>query len=126
MKAIFCEICGTITSPGSQDMSPRSCECGLHRTWWVNGAAGILRVQFMGAAADPETGSPAGVPRVWVLGISNSLLHHPSLGMPSAVDIEEMLDQTPETYIFRRTRSNVIRIRPGQSSDTGWAVFRKE
>jgi len=97
----------------------------MHRAWWTNGATGQLRVQFMGAAADPDTGAPLGRPRAWVLGISNSLLHHPGEGTPSREEVAAMLDATPDTYIFKSTRSNVIRIRPGQSSDTAWGIFKK-
>ena len=34
-----------------------------------------------------------------------------------------MLDMTPNSYIFKKTRSLIVRFRPGQSSDTAWAKF---
>lgn len=124
MKAMYCEICGTITSPGPRNFNPRTCSCGTHRCWWVDGSAGVFRVQDM-ALGDPETGKPAGRPKVWILGISNSFLHHPREGSPTKEDVQIMLEQTPSSYIFKQTMSNIIRIRPGQSGDTGWAVFEE-
>lgn len=124
MKAIYCELCGTITSPGPKNFEPRTCSCGMHRVWWVDGGRGILKVQYMHVHTTPE-GGPLGRPKVWVLGISNSFLHHPSEGTPSKEDVELLLEQIPATYIFKKTMSNIIRIRPGQSSDTSWGIFEE-
>jgi len=68
-------------------------------------------------------GAPAGPPSVWVLGLHNGFLHHPSAGTPSSEDVWLLLADTPSSYIFKKTISLIIRIRPGQSSDTAWAVF---
>lgn len=126
MKAIYCELCGTITSPGSQDRHPKSCECGTHRCWWENGGTGQFRVEYM--ATNPElrkvnNGAPIGRPRVWILGLHNGFLHHHSSGSPSSEDIWLLLADTPSSYIFKQTNSAIVRFRPGQSSDTAWATF---
>lgn len=126
MKAMYCEICGTITSPGTGNFRPRTCSCGTHRCWWVDGGAGVFRMQHLAGSSAiprPSPGAPWGRPEAWVLGISNSFLHHRSEGSPSAEDIAAMLEATPKSYIFKQTMSNIIRIRPGQSSDTGWGAL---
>ena len=124
MKAIYCEICGTITSPGSRDREPRSCSCEAHRCWWENGRTGQLRVEYL--LGHPETrklGAPWGNPEVWVLGVHNGFLHLPSIESPTAAEVDALLDMTPNSYIFKKTRSLIVRFRPGQSSDTAWAKF---
>lgn len=127
MKAIYCEICGTITSPGPRDFMPQSCYCGAHRVWWTDGRAGELRVEYMEqhpAITEKMNGAPAGKPQVWILGISNSFLSHPSSGTPSADDVAAILAATPPNYVFKKTKSNIIRVRPGQTSDTAWGIFK--
>lgn len=128
MKAMYCEICGFIVSPGRGNFKPSYCACFAHRCWWVDGGAGVFRVQNMeGHPAIPRAkpGAPVGKPEVWILGISNSFLHHRSEGTPNAEAIAAMLEATPSNYIFKQTMSNIIRIRPGQSSDTDWGVLEE-
>lgn len=126
MKLLYCEACGDIISPFGLARRGRDCRCGLHRVWWENPQTGELRVCYMSGhpkAMEVRGGAPAGSPECWILGISNSFLHHPSAGTPSAEEVKKMLDDTPDSYIFKATRSNIIRIRPGQSGDTAWALW---
>jgi len=124
VKAIYCEICGTITSPGPRDMHPKVCHCGTHRCWWADGRLGQFRVEYLlGHPLTRETGAPFGRPEVWVLGLHNGFLHHHSAGSPSVDEVRHLLEQTPDSYIFKKTGSLVVRFRPGQSSDTAWAKF---
>lgn len=126
MKALYCEACGTITSPGQEDRVPRSCGCGAHRCWWENGATGQFRVEYMdGHPLTRETGAPPtkSALQCWVLGISNSFLQHTTAGTPSKEDIDTMLARTPDSYLFKKTGSMIVRLRPGQTSDTAWARF---
>jgi hypothetical protein len=124
MKAIYCEICGTITSPGPRDMYPKECHCGAHRCWWADGRLGQFRVEYLiGHPEARKLGAPWGNPEVWVLGVHNGFLHSPSSGSPTAAEVDALLDMTPDSYIFKKTRSLIVRFRPGQSSDTAWAKF---
>lgn len=127
MKAMYCELCGFIVSPGRGNFNPSYCLCRSHRCWWVDGGAGVFRVQHLTGHPSiprPVPGAPwNGEPEVWILGISNSFLHHRSEGTPNAEDIQAMLAATPSSYIFKKTMSNIIRIRPGQSGDTDWGVL---
>jgi hypothetical protein len=59
-------------------------------------------------------------PRAYVLGLTNSLLMHPQQGLSAEV-YQQIIDSHPDSYIFKRVRSCIIRIRPGESSDTAWA-----
>lgn len=124
MKAIYCQICGSITSPGSSDMVPKNCHCGTHRCWWVDGRTGQFRVEYLvGHPLTRPNGAPADTPQVWILGVHNEFLHHRSNGSPNVDEVKLMLEQTPSSYIFKTTGSLIIRIRPGQSGDTAWAKF---
>lgn len=116
MKLLFCEICGDIIAPYRRPMLPRFCGCKRHAVWWTEPRAGILRVN--------DTREPAGRmprrPKVYVLGITNLLLSCPLQSLDASV-ITDIIDAHEDHYLFRRWRSPIIRIRPGESNDTGWA-----
>lgn len=108
MKLLMCRVCGDTISPHRQNLKPRTCECGEYSVWWVNGAAGVLEVRA-------NRGNKG---HAWVLGINNSFLTLPE--PISAHDIKRIDDECPDSYIFKRIHSPIIRIRPGQSNDTSW------
>lgn len=116
MKLLFCQACGDIVSPLRQSRRIRKCICGLHAVWWEEPQAGILRVSYTQAV----DGKPIGNPSAFVIGLTNMLLNWPSEKI-TAEDVTAMIDRHDDFYIFRKIRSLVLRIRPGESSDTAWA-----
>lgn len=109
MKLLFCQDCGDIVAPHRQDMKVRWCNCRTHAIWWVDGTRGILRVH-----------DTRGYNRyAFVIGLHNRFLGFPGNHI-GAEDVKAILDDTPDTYIFKRINSPVIRIRPGYSNDTAW------
>lgn len=59
-------------------------------------------------------------PACWILGIHNGLLKWE--GGFTAKIISQMLDDTPETYLFKIQRSLIVRFRPGETGDSSWAL----
>ena len=117
MKLLYCEECGDIVAPWPTANKPRDCRCGRHAVWWVNPFTGVLRVC-------DRLGRPNGWPsraRAYVLGITNLLLHMD--GNMTADKVEAAIDEHEDTYLFKRYRSLIIRIRPGESGDTCWAAL---
>lgn len=129
MKVIFCEDCGDIIAPYERARSPRLCVCKSHAVWWEDPARGIIRVAFVGghpAIYEELKGRPPGRPRVWILGITNALLYHKGVGTPSADVVQELIEAHDDSYIFKRTRSLIIRVRPGQSGDSDWGYIPRD
>lgn len=56
--------------------------------------------------------------RAWVLGLHNKFLTADRLGKAG---VKAIIDNTPDTYIFKHWESVIIRIRPGASNDTDWS-----
>lgn len=126
MKALFCQQCGDIVAPFPEPTRSRECLCGRHRIWWVDPARGIVRVcDTLGGdeSVRERDGRPLdGYPRAWILGFTNALLHHPSRCVLSSDEVEQAIDGHDSHYLFKRHRSLIIRIRPGQTGDSGWAI----
>lgn len=111
MKLMSCAHCGDFISPYREPRKPRWCQCGAFAVWWEDPATGVLRVHAkIGAHLDPNA---------WVLGIHNGFLTLPE--PIKAHHVAQLLNETPDSYIFRRIGSPIIRIRPGESNDTAWA-----
>lgn len=109
MKLLFCQSCGDIVAPFSKDNVPRWCDCHRHAVWWIDGQRGVLRVHDIGATCNAA----------YVLGVSNSFLMYPD--EITATVISKLHEDMPETYLFKRIGSPIVRIRPGASSDTAWS-----
>lgn len=126
MKLLFCESCGDIVAPLDTPNFPRWCSGGEHAVWWVDPARGILRLYERDGRYDPDTENGGHTwsrkrspHRAFVLGLHNGLLTYPS-GL-SRESIDAIIGATPDSYLFARQRSLIIRIRPGETSDTDWA-----
>ena len=123
MKLLFCEPCGDIIAPNPNANDVRWCRCKRHAVWWLNPYSGVLRV--WDAEEGPLRSSCDGpiwrphAPRAYVIGLTNALLRCPV--QLNAVIVEELIDAHEDSYLFKRWRSLVIRIRPGESSDTAWS-----
>jgi hypothetical protein len=132
MKVLFCYADGhaDIVCPDPTPLQPVACRCGRHKVWWVEPTLGTLRV------SDVErdrhwivTETPGGTrwahsgifwrPAAYVLGINNGFLFYPESHTRDSV--QALLDAIPNTYLFQRQGSHIIRIRPGDSNDTAWA-----
>jgi hypothetical protein len=125
MKLMFCQECGDLVVPYPEPEQYRFCRCKRHAVWWHNPHAGVLRIHDAAHKAEPEFG-PRGAhmprsPRAYVIGLSNMIFGFP--GNMTAEFVQEMIDAHEDSYLFKRYRSLVIRIRPGESGDTGWAAL---
>lgn len=121
MKLMFCQDCGDVVSPSLKNHEVRWCMCGRHALWWENGATGDIRLHD---AVDKQLPYPKR-PRAFVLGIANSLLTSPDEKMTSS-SVQILIDAIPSKYVFKMVRSLIIRIRPGESSDSAWAHLPKK
>lgn len=137
-KLMFCGACGDMVAPGQVDMRARWCHCGRHAVWWRDGRRGLLSVHDR---LFPERNGGAGG-KAWVIGLHNMLtMMGGSTADPNSrwctpnevgdppTDgnlltrkkwVEQALEDTPDTYLFKRVNSLVIRIAPGYSGDTRW------
>lgn len=109
MKLLYCTDCGDIFSPYRGNYKPRICGCGRFAVWWRDGNKGLLSVW-------DKRGQKRGA---WVLGITNSFLQFPLISMTADI-IEDIIEQHPDTYLFKSLRSCIVRISPGDSNDTQW------
>jgi hypothetical protein len=110
VKLLHCAWCGDFISPYRENHKPRTCQCGRYTVWWENNRLGVLRVRDN--TDDRRYG--------WVIGLHNGLLE-----LPEPIKdhhIAGLLAECPDTYIFKRIGSLVIRIRPGESNDTAWVA----
>lgn len=94
--------------------------------WWVDGRKGVLRLwdQYEGPERikeNPNVWYPRR-PRAYVIGLTNALLLHEGQGLNADV-VLALIDSHSDYYLFKRWRSLVLRIRPGESSDTAWAAL---
>lgn len=124
MKLLFCQDCGDIIAPHPHANEPRWCACQRHAVWWVNPSTGVLRL--WDSREGPrmlEQGRPyPSRPRAYVIGLTNALLQYEGQSLNAEV-VGQLIDSHDDYYLFKRWRSLVIRIRPGESSDTGWAAL---
>lgn len=140
-KLLFCAECGDVVAPGQRDMSPRWCACKRHAVWWRDGRRGLLSVHD--AWMPERSGGDGG--KGWVIGLHNGVLTAGGLVCSTGSPVEEVpaangdgtitlrgntltrkhwvereLADTPDSYLFKRANSLVVRIAPGASSDTQW------
>ncbi len=137
MKLLFCQDCGDLVPPSPKDFERRWCRCQRHIVWWRDGAAGILRVadthwgqiternRRLKAEGKLPEGALLWEARAFVIGIHNGLLTS-SRSFFTADAIAEIIEGTPDSYAFKRLRSLIVRIRPGESSDTAWQHMKPE
>lgn len=121
MKLMYCQDCGGITVPRPMNLVAASCECSRHYVWWVDGARGILKLHDR---INPKCGTPEGrmypdKPRAYVIGITNALLRCDAQSLDEQT-YQQIIDQHEDFYLFKRVRSCIIRIRPGETGDTSW------
>ena len=125
MKLLYCQACGDIVAPFPRnDRPPRRCFCGAHAVWWDNPQTGQLRVCCLTGhplLVEELKGAPLGRPSCYIIGLTNLLLHFPEERTPNTEEVQEIIDAHPASYVFKQTRSMVIRFRVGQTGDTAYA-----
>src|SRR5262245_34183467 len=103
---LFCERCAEIVPPSPLADKPRFCACRQAACWWVNPVDGIFKVW-----------AREGKESVSVLGLHNGLLFEElTHGLLRGDQIERLLAETAESYLFKQVNSLIIRCRPGYSS----------
>ncbi len=126
MKLLYCEACGDIIAPYRVANKPRWCACERHAIWWVNPYAGEVRLFDREAPLGwIEQHRYPRRPMAYLLGITNLLLNDPNQGM-SAERVQAMIDAHDDYYLFKRYRSLIVRIRPGEADSTAWAAALPE
>jgi hypothetical protein len=122
MKMLFCENCGDLVVPSHEAYKPQWCRCNASCCWWINPSSGEFACW-----------SQLGRQKVSVIGINNSLLTVPfseslnendkkvEFGCIQKDAIEAIIDNTPDSYLFKQLRSLIVRFRPGYSTDTFFA-----
>lgn len=119
MKLMFCQECGDILAPFADANKPRWCCCGRHAVWWIDPRTGAIRLHDKKYPVSEGWKYPAR-PRAYILGITNSFLNCP-LECIGATEIAEIIDSHNDYYLFKRWRSCIVRIRPGEADLTAWA-----
>lgn len=127
MKMLLCEECMDIVVPDHRDRVARHCRCYRHAVWWDDGVKGTLKIFDARREQDAQRTSDADghrtviyPRRAYVIGLTNALLTWPEETL-TAASVQEMIDMHPDSYLFKRYRSLVVRFRPGHSSDTSYA-----
>lgn len=114
MKLLHCAYCGDFISPYKTPKEPRWCQCKAYAVWWENPLTGVLRIHA-------KLGN---YENAYVIGINNAFLYLPE--PISAEDVKRIDDECPDSYLFKRIHSPIIRVRPGQTNDTAWADLPNE
>lgn len=118
MKLLFCENCGDLVTPSKNPHFPKFCECRGSCCWWIDPKVGKFAVW-----------SQFGQKKVSVIGIHNALLTTPypeitnesktvEVGCLQGATMSHLIDETPNSYLFKQLRSLIVRFRPGFSNDS--------
>jgi len=108
MKLIFCDKCGTITAPMQHPYPiiykiPVSCLCKDSWCWWENAEQGILKV----------VGEHA-----YAIGIANNLLNAKTDGVVGREEMDKLIAEIPDNYLFKLHSSLIVKYKPGITGDT--------
>lgn len=105
MKLLYCLDCRNIIQPFVKNI-PRFCSCEKHAIWWENNNKVVVYCKSMKEK------------KCYVLGIHNNfLLMDEGQGLYKE-QIQNILKNTPDNYLFKRWNSLIVRIIPGLSGDT--------
>lgn len=106
MKLMFATCCNSLVVPDLTANIKTACTCGQSSVWWEDPVAGklVISSSFFG--------------NVSVIGLHNKLLTLPCNSYINKVQMEEILQNTSNDYLFKTMNSLVIRFKPELSSDT--------
>ena len=118
MKMLLCENCGDLVVPSVTAHEAKWCRCNASCCWWINPKNGEFGCW-----------SQLGKRAVSIVGINNMLFTEPfskagsdELGCIQQESIDRMINETPDSFLFKRLKSMIIRFRPGFTSDTIFAT----
>jgi hypothetical protein len=114
MKILFAECCGDLVVPESAGKI-RWCRCNKACCWWEDANAGKFACH-----------SFFGIKGCSILGINNALLTEPFVQRDSGYEfgaiqkdvIKRLIEETPDSYLFKRVESMIVRFRPEFTNDT--------
>lgn len=115
MKLMYAECCQSVVVPHPMGFV-RKCSCGYSAVCWDNPYAGTIAV--CRARPDVETSANG----IWIIGLHNQVFSRRPL---SREGIQEILEATPDTYLFKFNRSLVVKIMPGTTSDTRYGTLQE-
>jgi len=113
---LWARCCATLIVPHPQDLVVRWCKCQKSACWWENGASGRFAAYSTLGPSDIEG-----------LGLHNDILRHAlydrsgnlkGASCLTEAEIKEFLANTPDSYLFKRINSLIIKFRLGYTSDT--------
>lgn len=110
MKILYAECCATLVVPDKTPEVPRKCDCGKCHVWWDHQNRLVLHADDRSEAS--------------VIGLHNDLLRR-DMGNNLVVfktDIEDILSNTPDNYLFKKHGSLIIRVKVGVTGDIRWAT----
>jgi hypothetical protein len=126
MKMMFFQDCHDLVVPAQAAGEVRRCQCRRHACWWENPVTGKFRLHDASfKPIETKKGSKyefyPPVPRAYVIGLTNMIFGFP--GDMTAEAVQDMIEAHEDHYLFKKWRSLVIRLRPGESGDTAWAAL---
>lgn len=137
MKALYCSACGAIIGL-PQDTTVWGCRCRRVYARWVDPDRGTcMFTEFVEPLPDDAKRSDPSPPTrdepecAWLLGIDNAILRGAWAKPPRGPSYLEYRDwMNAEGTLFKTYESVIIRVRPGESSDSRFVtadeLFEKE
>jgi len=123
MKLLYCPSCEDIISPYGEKKNymPRACQCNTFEVWWINPLTGELGIRDNSWNKEEhqhwqkkaiETGG-----KCWVFGLHNGFISMSGSDAINKNKLQELLDDTPDNYLFKSSNSLIVKIFPGFTSD---------
>lgn len=114
MKLMMAHCCSVIVVPPPQASKAAYCRCSQCAVWWIDPRLGTLGIH---APSDRHAS---------IIGINNSFLTEPfrpmgedEYGLITKQQIQNIIRECPDTYMFKTVESNIIRFRPNYQGIAG-------
>jgi hypothetical protein len=129
MKALYCAACGSIIGL-PQDDKIWGCRCNRVYARWVDPKRGTCMfaetADPVNALADDPPVSLAAPLYAWLLGINNAILRGAQAKEPRGPSYLEYRDwMNAEGTLFKTYESVIIRVRPGETSDSQFVSMER-
>lgn len=120
-KLLLCLDCGDIVN--ALEKEPRICKCKRHGCWWKDGF--FVVYDYQRHECPKEIKHLCGYkPNHRVIGIHNDIFNIWNNGKELYKDqIQKMLDETSDHYLFKSWNSPIIVIEVGYTGDMRWADY---